>query len=260
MYYYKYFLLLLILSILFSCNLPDTNNHIETDGDSGSSYNWMKIEIKNQTDNTVDYSLSGINIKFDVSNDIRYLNQIINPSYNLFIMHLLDEDKFLQVFRQELDDRSLYRESDDSWSTLEEKEEIEKFYDPLADYYEINANTITEILSPHSSKYYYCWYLLKGTAFVSEIYSVKLDLHFTNSKITLLGWDKSLYEYDTSNDVNTLYCLDICNDNFNPDFQNGDDDLSESIRCYYFEETITINGDTTADIVVTKNYINPWNE
>lgn len=245
---YKTVYLLLFLLLCYGCNNVSTDTQI---GEDLRFFKWLKFNIVNNTDQSADIHLSGITMTFDLSNDTRQIDEIISLSGNIEVVKTDNQQRFEQVFNQSAEDGELYSAASDNGNPLDKLG-----YDLIP--------AVMSTVAAHSEQTYYCQFECNYNRWTqSAIESVRMDLTVGSHRLSLFGWEQSEYEIDVSDDVQTLYDLEIWNNTRNP--KNGysgksEDDLSESIRCYYFEETITINGDTTADIVVTKNYINPWNE
>ena len=85
--------LLSLVLILVSCNVNQNPDISESSGDL-TKYTWIKFNIQNNTDNTVDMKLSGINIRFNLDNGVRTPDTINNNSYHFFVPKITDMQKF----------------------------------------------------------------------------------------------------------------------------------------------------------------------
>ena len=240
---------------IVSCNNTDINQPTQTSSGDIIPHTWMKLEIVNNTNEDVSYDMSVIDITFDVSNDCRS-----DVSVDIWLRNFWSftvSDKFESLFEQELADKTLYKNYYDPTGDIVFED---MSYNPIDDYYEWDLlEDVIGNLQGNTSKKYYCWNITKGRFGVSAIYSVLCKLTVGDKKFVLPGWDQSLYKYDVSTDTIIADNLEIYKDDYNPQNETNSE-WSPSLKCDCYELTITINGDTSSDIVITKNCINPWNE
>lgn len=230
------------------------------------SYSWIITDIHNNTDKAAQISLGGIIFLFDETEDVRTLDRCCYPANVYFpILTSDNEAKFVKDFTQLAANGELYKKypvytvNAPQWyaECLYGKDINKK--NPL-DLYDYTCDTYNITLPPHSAKkIYYRFFTVSSLGGDSyRLKSVKMDITFPTAKMTLLGWDEDFWHYDVSDDTAVLYCHDVWYDADNPSktVQNHQPIFSESLRCYYCEETVAINGDTTSDIVVTQNCVN----
>lgn len=256
------FYCLFVILFLVSCNVNQKPDISESSGDL-TKYTWIKFNLQNYTDNTVDMKLSGINIRFNLDNGVRTPDTINNNSYHFFVPKITDMQKFEETFQKEVKDGTLYKVAADNGSNTAEDIAAMNYKNPLWDLYELydeqdQTSYIykNDSLSAKSSQTYYCVFYWEGAFNVSQLFSVKMDLDFiSDNKISLLGWEKQTFELDNTSDTNLMYNLDIWHDLYNPAKSTAiTNQLSKFfLNCHYAELTVLINGDTTNDIAVTDN-------
>ena len=224
-------------------------------------YQWIVTEIKNNTESNIDIMLDGILARFDVTNDTRTLNRMYYGGWGISIARLNDnnEAEFSQTFSKMAEDGEIYwpyQEYDiyapDWYAECVYGKDVTR-KNPLGHY--SYDNTAKFRLPPNSSKtVYYQFFTYDSMGGNNDrIKSVRMKLSFPNKTISLLGWDETLLSADESDDVETLYCLDIWLDDDNPDRESCHIQ-SQSLQCYYCKELIEINGDATSDIAVEQSY------